>query len=90
VDGIKVQLRVVMEVSTQWERQLFHFLTSYAHDKLFHVLTRLTQEKNYVHRSVSFFNEIEIENKICSLLGWLSKPLFHFLTRLTQKWEPCS
>jgi hypothetical protein len=53
VDGMKVQLRVVMEDLTQRERQLFHFLMILTHEKnhahkgLFHFLTSFTHERNY-------------------------------------------
>jgi hypothetical protein len=88
-DEMKDQLLVLMKDLTQWEKQLFHSLMSltqeknYAHKGLFHFLMSLTQEKNYARKSVSFFNELEIENKLCSLLDWIPGPLFHFLMILT-------
>ena len=36
--------------------------------KLFHFLTSLTQKKNYALKPVSFFNDLDTEKELCSLL----------------------
>jgi hypothetical protein len=80
---MKVQLRVVMEDSTQWERWLFHFLTSltqeknYAHKGLFHFLTSLTQKRTMLVDRFHFLTRLK--SKINYALCWVGSPDLCFI-----------
>ena len=54
VNEMKVQVPDFTENLTQFERDLFHFLTS------------LTQKRNYARETVSFFNELDTGREQCS------------------------
>jgi hypothetical protein len=73
---MKVQLRVVMEYSTQWERWLFHFLTS------------LTQEKNYAHKGLfHFVNELDTGKELCSVTSRFDSHTFVSLFNELSTWK---